>query len=225
MAELRPISEFLQYLASHAYKGANLSDPYQLPSLSELSQELKMSVAALREQLEVARALGLVDVRPRTGIRRLPYSFFPAVRQSLAYAVTTDQSLFLAYSDLRDHLETAYWEEATCLLTSEDHQTLQGLVSRAWEKLNGNPVHIPFEEHRKLHLTIFNRLENPFVQGLLEAYWELYEAIGLNMYADYHYLQRVWQYHQEMVEAICSADYDRGYQALVEHKDLLYHRP
>jgi DNA-binding FadR family transcriptional regulator len=37
-----------------------------------MSKELGVSVALLREQLEVAKAIGLVEVRPRTGIRRLP---------------------------------------------------------------------------------------------------------------------------------------------------------
>jgi len=72
---------------------------------------------------------------------------------------------------------------------------------------------------------IYSRLDNPFVQGLLEAYWEIYEAVGLNLYADYNYLERVWTYHQQMVDAICAGDFESGYRALVEHKDLLYHRP
>jgi DNA-binding GntR family transcriptional regulator len=63
------------------------------------------------------------------------------------------------------------------------------------------------------------------VYGLLEAYWEAYEAVGLDLYADYNYLRQVWNYHQTMVDAICEGDFQRGYQALVEHRDLLLHRP
>ena len=46
------ISEFLRYLASHPEAESGLN------SLTELSHELGISLAALREQLEVARALG-----------------------------------------------------------------------------------------------------------------------------------------------------------------------
>ena len=105
------LSEFLRYLASHEEAAGGL------PSLNELSRELGISVAGLREQLEVARALGLVEVRPRTGTRRLTYSFTPAVMKSLAYALTLDQSNFEKYSELRNHVETAYWDEAVALLT------------------------------------------------------------------------------------------------------------
>jgi len=209
------LSEFLQYLASHEQAEQSL------PALTALSQELGVSVASLREQLEVARALGLVEVRPRTGIRRQPYSFSPAVRQSLQYALALDKNNFIAFADLRRHVETAYWREAVQLLTPEDHNALKVLVARAWEKLRGAPIEIPHLEHRELHLTIYHRLNNPFVSGLLQAYWDAYETVGLNVFTDYHYLTEVWTYHQKMVDAICEKDFDTGYQALAEHSDLI----
>ena len=234
MAQTQLSSVFLQYLARYTpanevtngapANGATL-ETAQLPSLSEVSKELGVSVALLREQLEVARAIGLVEVRPRTGIRRLPYAFLPAVRQSLTYALAIDPASFMAYSDLRIHLEATYWQEAASRLTLEDQQELKSLVKRACEKLNGQPIQIPHPEHRQLHLVIYCRLENPFVLGLLEAYWEAYEAVGLNLYTDIDYLHEVWQYHDQMVQAICDGDLDRGYTALLQHKDLLFHRP
>jgi DNA-binding FadR family transcriptional regulator len=147
------------------------------------------------------------------------------VRQSLAYALAVDPAYFMDYSNLRIHLEASYWEDAACRLTPEDHRELKRLVARAWEKLNGQPIEIPHPEHRQLHLGIYRRLNNPFVLGLLEAYWEAYEAVGLNLYADIDYLQEVWRYHEQMVQAICDGDFARGYAALLQHKDLLFHRP
>ncbi len=213
------ISEFLRYLASHeeAERG--------LPTLNELSRELGIGVAALREQLEVARALGRVEVKPRMGTRRREYSFTPAVRQSLGYALALNHAHFRKYAELRNHVESAFWHEAVRALTEEDKQALQNLVARAWEKLRNTPVQVPHEEHCLLHLKIYSRLENPFVTGILEAYWEAYEAVGLNVFAgSYEYLQEVWQYHQKMVEAICNGNFEAGYEALVAHTDLLYQR-
>ena len=221
-------SEFLNYLANHQSGGMNGNlehdDGSHLPPLNEMSKQLGVSVSLLREQLEVAKAIGLVDVRPCTGIRCLPYSFLPAVRQSLSYAIAIDWNFFMGFSDLRNHIETAYWDEAAPKLTPSDHLNLRQLLAQAWEKLRGHSIQIPHQEHRQLHLTIFSRLDNPFVIGLLEAYWEAYEAVGLNLYADYEYLQQVWNYHQEMVEAICMGEFDRGFRALVLHRDLLSHR-
>jgi DNA-binding FadR family transcriptional regulator len=214
------ISEFLRYLASHPEAESSL------PTLNELSRELGISLAGLREQLEVARALGLVDVRPRTGTRRLPYSFAPAVKQSLAYALALNQAHFEKYSELRIHIETAYWDEAVALLTEDDKRELQNIITLAFEKLHGNPIQVPNEEHRRLHLLIYSRLNNPFVTGLLEAYWEAYEAVGLNLYAGgVDYLEKVWGFHKTMVQSICNGNYAAGRKALVTHIDLFAHRP
>ena len=70
-------SAFLQYLTERTDAEGD-----RLPPLSELSQQLGVSIASLREQLEVARTLGVVEVRPKVGIRRLPYRFKPAVLTS-----------------------------------------------------------------------------------------------------------------------------------------------
>jgi DNA-binding FadR family transcriptional regulator len=213
------MSEFLRYLALHE-EAQN-----KLPSLSDLSRELGVSVASLREQLEVARALGLVEVRPRLGTRRRAYSFTPAVRQSLRYALVLNDEHFRKYSELRNHVEFAFWYEAVEKLTSEDKAELQTIVAHAWEKLRRTQIQVPHEEHRNLHLLVYSRLDNPFVTGILEAYWDAYESVGLNVFTGgYDYLQEVWQYHEQMVEAICNGRFEAGYEALVKHTDLLYHR-
>ena len=56
--------------------------------------------------------MGLVEVRPRTGIRRLPYTFTPAVSQSLSYAIQANPSNFVSFSELRNHVEAAFWDQA-----------------------------------------------------------------------------------------------------------------
>jgi DNA-binding FadR family transcriptional regulator len=214
-------SAFLNYLAHFTAEG----ESPQLPSLNDISKDLGVSISVLREQLEVAKALGLVDVRPRTGIRRQPYTFFPAVQTSLSYAVALSSDYFLSFADLRNRLEACYWENAVQNLSREDLNGLHCLVEKAWEKLRGSPIQIPHEEHRQFHLGFFRRLDNPFVLGILEAYWDAYEAVGLSVYTDFNYLHEVWQYHQQMVDALIEGDAAASYEALVAHKDLLYHRP
>ena len=201
-----------------------VSGACHLPSLNDLSKILKVSVSQLREQMEVARSLGFVEVKPRTGIRRLPYNFYPAVKQSLSYAISLDRNYFDAFADLRHQIESTYWYKAVSQLTPIDLDNLDVLIENAWCKLNGSPVQIPHDEHRQIHLLIYSRLENPFVNGLLKAYWDAYEAVGLDLYADYQYLVEVWNHHQNMVRTIRLGDFEAGYQALIEHNDLIHHR-
>lgn len=213
-------SELLNYLA---FEGLGPGD--RLPAIRDLAAELGISTGKLREQLEVARSLGLVDVRPKTGTRILDYRFVESLRTGLLYQLARVPESFNRFGDLRNHVEASFWHDAVTRLTKDDLAELGRLVDAAWEKLRSQPAQIPHAEHRQLHLTIFRRLENEFVRGLLEAYWEGYEAVGLNVYSDYRYLEQVWRYHEEMVKAIQSGDFDRGYQALIEHTGLLNRRP
>ena len=211
-------NELIDYVAM--YKNGD-GDPDRIPSLGELSEEMGISIAKLREQLEAARALGLVEVKPRTGIRRKPYTFSPAASNSLLYAVSRDRRHFTEFSQLRVQLETAFWCEAVKKLTKADHEELRSLLASAWDDLNGDPITIPHREHRNLHLTIFKRLDNPFVFGLLEAYWNAYEAVELASYADLSYLREVWTYHEKIVDAIERGDVDGSKEAFIEHTTLL----
>jgi DNA-binding FadR family transcriptional regulator len=197
----------------------------RMPAILDLARELDISPNKLREQLEVARTLGLVEVRPKTGIRRLPYSFGAAIRASVRYALALDPAYFQQIGEVRNHIEVSFWHQAVRLLTADDRRHLQALVDRAWKKLRGSPVQIPHPEHRDLHLTIYSHIANEFVRGLLEAYWDAYETVGLAIYTDYAYLEMVWTYHQRIVEAIACNDYTSGYELLVEHAGLLYVRP
>lgn len=209
----------------HFISSQNIQPGDRLPPIPDLANQMGISTGKMREDLEVARELGLVEVRPKTGIRLLDYAFLPAIRTSLLYAISRKNAYFRQFSALRDHLEAAFWMEAAALLEAEDIAHMQQLIERAWRKLQGDPVRIPHLEHRDLHLITYSRLENTFVRGLLEAYWEAYEAVGLNMYADYTYLRAVWTYHQRMVDAIVAGDLQGGYQAFTEHIDLIRARP
>lgn len=212
-------SDLVRYIVERGFRPGD-----RLPPLEDISRELEISIGKLREQLEVARSLGLVDVRPRTGIRLAEYSFLPAIRFSLLYALASDPNQFEAFSALRNHVESAFWHEAARQLTAEDHAQLRAIIAQAWSKLDGQPVRIPHAEHRQLHMTIFGRLKNPFVTGLLEAYWEGYEAVGLNVFSDYQYLREVWTYHERIVDAIVAGRLDEGHRLLNEHAQLLQQR-
>lgn len=212
-------SELLTYIVSKGFRAGD-----RVPSLGQISAELGISVGKLREQLESARRLGIVEVKPRTGIRLQAYDFLPAVRSTFLYGLSLDHSLFDSFSTLRNHIEASFWYEAVSLLEDEDKARLRQLMESAWAKLNGRPIQIPHTEHRNLHLTIFARLNNPFVQGLLEAYWEGYEAVELNLFTDYQYLQEVWTFHQKIVDSIVAGHFAAGHAALIEHTHLLRHR-
>jgi DNA-binding FadR family transcriptional regulator len=166
-------SELLDYVATKAREPGT-----RLPSIQDLSRELGISPAKLREQLLVARALGIVDVRPKAGIHTRESSYLPSIRLSVLMALSQDPNRFEEIRALRTQLEAAFWGDAVSLLQPSDIDELGRLVDQAWARLRGNPVQIPHAEHKALHMTVFSRLPNPLVRALLQP-WEAYEAVGL----------------------------------------------
>jgi DNA-binding FadR family transcriptional regulator len=209
-------SDFLQYLIDN-----DVQPEEKLPTLSDISDELNISVGKLREQLEQARALGLVSVKPRVGSRREAYRFDPAVLPSMLFALATEEATFAQVSQLRRGLEEQFWQEAVSKLLAEDVRNLQAIVAAAWAKLNGERIQIPFQEHRDLHLTIFGRIDNPFISGLLIAYWDAYDASELTRYQSLEYWQQVWTYHEHIVAAIAEQRFEEGRRILIDHFNLL----
>lgn len=208
--------KFLEYLVQKSKRGE-----MQIPPLSILSAELGMSVSSLREQMELARTIGLIEAHPRSGIQLQPYSFKPAVIKSLAYAVLSSKKLFYDYSDLRKNLEKAYFPKAVRLLSKDNIIQMQELVKIAKKKLISNPIQIPHPEHRQFHLSMYMNLENDFVTSLLEAYWMMYESVGLDLYTDLAYLIKVWDYHERIVNLIAVGQFEQSYEFLIEHMELI----
>jgi DNA-binding FadR family transcriptional regulator len=209
-------SDFLRYLIDHHVQPGD-----RLPTLNQISDELGVSVGKLREQLEVARSLGFVSVKTRTGIQREGFDFAPAVLTTLLFGLGTGETQFAQFSQLRRAIEKSMWPEAVVLLSAEDKAELRHLLQQAWDKLRGQPIHIPNGEHRQFHLKIFRHLDNPFVLGLLSAYWDAYEASELTRFMNYQYWLDVWTYHECIVEALEANDFDRGLVLLTEHFSLL----
>lgn len=215
-------SDLLNFIVDQEYRPGD-----RLPTIAELgaADKLNISVSKVREQLEVARALGLVDVKSQAGTRLKDYSFTPAVHLSLFFALATDPRYFEQFSALRTHVEVAFWQEACEQLTAADKDELRGYIEAAWAKLNAPRIRIPNEEHRAFHLTIFRHLDNVFVKGLLEAYWDAYAAVEVSVYADLSYHREVWAYHQRILDAICAGDFDAAQEAYIQHTHLLHYQP
>src|SRR5262245_35036448 len=113
MTDIDLDSDLLEYIVQEGFQPGD-----RLPTINELQadERLGISISKVREQLEVARALGLVEVKSKTGMKMKSYSFTPAVRLSLFFALAQDQRSFEQFGEMRNHVEVAFWSEACALL-------------------------------------------------------------------------------------------------------------
>ena len=212
-------SLFIDYILSFKRIGK-----VNLPSIKKIGEDLGFSTPMVREQIELAKNLGLIEVKPKIGITMREYDFSPAVIKSVYFAVLSDAENFALYSDLRNQLEKVYFLQAISLLTKEDLDDLRRIVENAKAKLDRVPPQIPHKEHRLYHMRMYKKINNVFLNGLLTAYWDLYEVVGLDLYSDLTYLAEVWSFHQGIIEKIAEKKTDDAFMLLEEHMELLEQR-
>ena len=207
--------ELLNYLAEARCHNA------AIPTIPELSEALGVSTAIVREQLEVARRMGIVEIKPGVGIQGRDFNLTQSLVMAMRYGVAVQPQLFEEYGDVRRHLEMGYWYEAVTQLTQADTADLLDQVAQAFQKINQKPVLVPSEEHRIFHLTIFRHLKNPIVSSLLETYWDLYRDSSWIYSMDQGYLQEVWRQHEKIAKALEAREFEAGYNLMVAHMDLV----
>jgi GntR family transcriptional repressor for pyruvate dehydrogenase complex len=215
-----PYSIF-EYIIEEGCAAREQGKELKLPPMDDLAQTLGVSRGKLREELIAIQAYGIVEMRPGDGTYVRPFDFYTATRTLALYAIECDRKRFDQLYEVRIQLEFAFWESAARSLTPEDKDRLQYIVERAEKKLHGTPVEIPHDEHREFHLIIFRRLDNEFASGILRAYWDAYEAVGLHRYFELSYYETMWNSHREMVEAIVDGRYEDGKDILTHHFTLL----
>lgn len=204
-----------------AYLAKTVNEEKSIPSIAQLAKVLGLSNAAVREQLEVARQLQLVEVKTKTGIQVSSFSISPAICLASKFGIEINPEMIWDLLSVRQHLELAYWQEAVVRLNSEDVELLGNIVESAMAKIGKRPLVAPVQEHRDFHLAIYRPLNNVYLNGILESYWDLFHDSEIRLYNDQTSLENVWNYHQKIYQAIVSKQYEVGYQALVTHFEIV----
>ena len=213
----------LQYIVNEELT-ARIEEPVRLPPMDDLVRDLGISRGKLREELLAAQAYGVVEMRPGDGTYVCPFEFYTVAQTLLLYSIACDWRNFEHFYELRTRLEVGFWEEAASCLDEADKAKLAQIVIQAEHKLGGRPVEIPHREHRDFHLLIYSRLENKFMLDLLKAYWDAYEAVGLQRYFDLSYYEQMWHSHGRIADAILTGRHQEGKDVLATHFTLLDNR-
>lgn len=193
----------------------------RLPTIQQISEESGISVSRVREALEVARVLGFVEIRPGRGTLVSTPQLSESVKLLASYLIGLDEKYFFSLRDLRNAIESHYWEVAVRALSHEQVTHLRKLIATAFTMLENEPIQIPMREHREFHLSIFAGVENIFIQGILEAFWDIYDAFGYSLYQDLQYHRTVWSFHDQIVDAIATGNFERGRVLYLQHLSLI----
>ena len=174
-------SDFLNFIIRGGYRPGD-----RLPSIQELTDDahLDMSANKVREQLEVARMMGWVEVRSKRGTRIKEYAFTPAVRLSALYAMACGER-FESFASLAQPCRSGLLERSLRACSRMPTWTDMQACHRQRRSKAALAVRStsPIPNIASFHHERYSRhLDNTFVLGILEAYWDLYEEVAVNRY-------------------------------------------
>jgi GntR family transcriptional regulator, galactonate operon transcriptional repressor len=146
-------------------------DEMTLPTEMELSQQLSVSRNVLREAIKVLVSKGLLEVRPKTGMRiraRQDWSLFDPDVLSWLLEVGPDEGFFQNLLDIRTIVETAAAERAAQRATPEDIAEIDRCFQIMVDTVDDFETHIIADV--KFHTSILTACHNELLKQINGIY-------------------------------------------------------
>ena len=143
-----------------------------IPTEESLAKELNVGRPTLREGLHALEALGVVE--SRQGARRVLKTFdLGNLVKHLTRAIAPSANEIQELLDVRRVLEVYFFPQAMSKFSPEVVLHLRDLTNIMRKKANRGEVFL--KEDAEFHRTIFQNLDNKVLNGLLDAFWGLFD--------------------------------------------------
>ena len=143
-----------------------------LPTEMELSLELNVSRNVVREAAKVLASKGLIEIRPKTGMRirnHSDWNLFDTDMLNWQFEVGPDEKFFRDLYDLRSVVEPAAAERAALRATSEEIVELEKWYLQMELAVDNLDEHTAADT--QFHATIIAACHNEFLKQINKTYW------------------------------------------------------
>jgi DNA-binding FadR family transcriptional regulator len=196
-----------------------LSPGDRLPSETLLADLLGVSRPSLREASRSLQALGIVDVRPGSGLYVSDFSFHPLIDQ-LPYGLADSAAAFQEILTVREGMESGLMPALARLPASTELVECAAIAERmAVYEQRGEAIDAV---DRDFHLRLYRPLGNTLVDRLIELFWDVFARLRRAM-PDRAESDRA-AVHTRIVSALQAADSDAAVAHMRLHFDDLRRR-
>lgn len=198
-----------QYIEDHRLQPG---DP--LPPEGQLAQDMGMSRLSLREGVKSLEAVGILEARQGEGIYVKAFTF-DSIFENLPYSFASDGQSLLDLLQVRTALEEGLVGAVADRASPEQIAELEELARRMVDKARTGQT---FEdEDRAFHLTLYRPLNNPFLNRLVELFWEVFRRLHGSVGVTHWNLEQTAQDHVAIVEALRAGAAGQLTQAMHGH--------
>jgi len=168
---------------------------------NKLAEQLKVSMAPLREALKDLEAEGLVTIYPRRG--------------AFVTEMSADDLDKLYFARAMIEGETIY--HAVPLLTDDDLKRLGKYVAGMRQATVEEDLSTYIGLNRQFHLDIYNPLDNPHILQVIQNLWKRSELYRYHLMAATHDTERVHREHEAILEACYQRDHTAARELAILH--------
>lgn len=198
-----------QYIEDHQLQPG---DP--LPSEGQLAKDMGMSRLSLREGVKTLEAVGILEARQGEGIYVKAFTF-DSIFENLPYSFASDGQSLRDLLQVRTALEEGLVGMVVSQTSPEQIAELDALARHMAEKARTGRT---FEdEDRKFHLALYRPLNNPFLNRLVELFWEVFRRLHGNAGVAHWNLEQTAQDHVAIVEALRAGRAEQLTRAMHSH--------
>lgn len=198
-----------QYIEDHSLQPGDL-----LPSEGQLAKDMGMSRLSLREGVKTLEAVGILEARQGEGIYVKAFTF-DSIFENLPYSFASDGQSLRDLLQVRTALEEGLVGMVASQVCSEQIEELDALARQMVNKACDGQT---FEdEDRAFHLTLYRPLNNPFLNRLVELFWEVFRRLHGSVGVTHWNLEQTAQDHVAIVEALRAGNAGQLTQAMHAH--------
>ncbi|MFG2647193.1 FadR/GntR family transcriptional regulator [Streptomyces sp. NPDC048436] len=198
-----------------------------LPTEPELMARLGVSRNSVREALKALQAMGIVEIRHGFGTYVGPMSMAPMIEgltfRTVAGHYRGEDSL-LQLLELREAVETGLIARLAGRIPAADLAELDALVDQMdTEAAAADDIHaggqgaVHTETDRAFHATLYRCLRNPLLGEVLEAFWDAFHNVRMDLVDVPQDPKVTCRQHREILDAVRSGDTLRAERAIREH--------
>jgi len=216
IAKRKNIADEIADILQHKILEMNLKEGDKLPSHEELTQELGVSKASLREGLQKLSAMGIIHIKHGFGT-------LVATPQIANYLKILSPRLITKGTTLSDLFEARKYIESITVVNAvergdtQDIIELESLLQAMKSALSNNNTEVFLRKDIEFHSCIAKAGKNLVLQELLNILNELllfHENLTQRMPGG---IEKAFNYHQQIFEAIKNKKSEKARRIMEEH--------
>lgn len=184
-----------------------------LPSEAQLSQEIGVSRNVIREAIKSMELIGLVKAQPGKGTEIRSFNCDFIFQHIMFFNTEEDPTHIRQLFEIRKTLEIGYMRQAFDKISPEQVKHMRELVEKM--KISWAESGMFAEEDREFHQTLFASVDNPILNSLLDAVWEI--DMNYQLEEKMPNLATSVSKHEEIVRGLEIYDYMTFARAMDKH--------